>query len=125
MTHFGIYRNGELKTSPFKEGWEELAGLVGGYIEHIMIPDLADKGIDLWVNDEGKLIGLEPTIGLMRDGRLVDVLNGTVVFTRFAGAETHGLTDADVEFIREFLNGTDGCFVLYDEGVAFIPFVEL
>lgn len=126
MTNFMIFEDGGLRKQPFSEDVETLQGLVGGYIEHVMIPDLADRGIDLWVNDEGKLIGLTPTIGLIHDDELIDVLNGTVVFTRFGTeGETFGLTDEDCDFIKDYIRTLEMRLILYGGDIALIPCMEL
>ena len=97
-------KNFDVKTWNDGESYEFLRNNVDGYIEHLNVPVLDERNIDIWLNEEGKLIGLEPTIVLTNDGRMVDVVVGTVVFTRYddEGA-TLSLTDGDVDYIKKAL----------------------
>ena len=78
---------------------------VNGNIERIsFIKVLEEKGIDVWVNEEGKLLGLSPSITIYHQNELIDVLMGNVVFTRYNDeGETIGLTDDDISFIQALL----------------------
>lgn len=52
--------------------------IVGGNIE--VIP--YENGIDIYLNEEGKLMGLSPNLKLFHNGHLYDVLVGTVFFSK-------------------------------------------
>lgn len=82
-----------------KDTYEFMTKAVGGYIEHICIESLGR--IDMWGNDEAKLIGLEPTILLMYDGKPYDIVCGNVVFTSHKGSRTTGLTEKDIDFLTK------------------------
>ena len=79
---------------------------VDGCVECVsFINDFSKRGIDLWVNEAGKLNDLLPTIAVTKNKELVEVLNGNIVFTRVNdNGETIPLTDEDIRFIRKTLN---------------------
>jgi hypothetical protein len=84
-----------------KDTYEFMSKAVGGYIEHIYIESLGDR-IDMWGNDEAKLIGLEPTMVLMYDGKPYDIVCGNVVFTTHnKRGDTTGLTEKDIDFLTK------------------------
>lgn len=84
--------DGGFKAVQAKPTLEALQGAVGGYVDVIRLHD----GLDMWINDEGKLNGLEPNhiaTELARlHGRLFpgDVVVGPVAFT--GGATPSGNT---------------------------------
>lgn len=83
-----------------KNSYEFLRNAVGGYIEHIPMESLGS--IDMWCNEEGKLLGLEPTIVLKYEGKEYDFVCGSVVFTRHDGrGGTIGLKKEDIDFIEK------------------------
>ena len=53
-------------------GLEELQNIVDGYIEYPYIKQFHEKGISIIVNEEGKLINLEPSIALNHKGKMID-----------------------------------------------------
>jgi len=89
---------------------DELSALqnaVNGWVQAI---DLNDH-ISLWVNEEGKMIGLEhnPLAQLVWDmsfGPDTDWIVGTVVITGTPdeNGDTQGLTDEAVETLQDFLS---------------------
>ena len=82
---------------------ESMQEIVGGYIELVRLPGLEEHGIDLYVNEEGKLNGLQANF-LIYEGR--DLVVGTVFFV---GAdeetgETVSLTAKQKKIVRKFLD---------------------
>lgn len=74
-----------------------LRDFVGGSIEHVGFK----KDIDIWLNEEGKLIGLEPNVVLMREGQLLDVLVGDLIVTSSnLEGDTISLTDEQIEYFN-------------------------
>lgn len=78
---------------------------VDGNIEKIpYIRVLNEEGINVWGNENGKLLGLEPSICIYHRDELIDVLVGNIVFTKTnENGETIGLTDNDISFIQALL----------------------
>jgi hypothetical protein len=85
--------------------YEVLSGTVGGLIQCVSLPS---KGLDLWVNEEGKLIGLpQNPIGTALwsdDYGLTDVISGDIIFTGGDDDEgrTLGLTDEQVKTLISY-----------------------
>lgn len=101
--------NGKFETKTCRnDSYHFLRNVVGGNLEHIdWIPQFGDKGIDIWINEEGKLIGLDPVIALKDTYNFVDVLNGDICFARFnSNGETLPLSDEDIIYIKEQFNQT-------------------
>ncbi|RKQ18926.1 DUF3846 domain-containing protein [Ureibacillus endophyticus] len=75
---------------------------VGGYIERIPFIDEFERvGIDVWINEEGKLIGLPSTLRINDSERTIDIICGNIVFTRCDDeGNTIGLKDEDIELIK-------------------------
>lgn len=97
---FMVYKDGILKVAKADDSYNFLRDTVEGYIERVPLDSLGE--IDMWCNEEGKLIGLDPSIVLMHKNRAYDVVVGNVVFTRHDGeGETISLTDKDIEFIKK------------------------
>lgn len=74
---------------------EVMQKLVGGYVECVSIlgDPVFGRGIDIWCNEEGKLIGL-PQNRLFPNGQ--DCLCGTFFVAAHEDGETVGLTEDEV-----------------------------
>lgn len=87
---------------------EDLQEIVGGYIE---IPFLGDvfnsNGIDVIINEEGKLIeGLKPEIAIVNEasGQILDIVYGNCIFASHnEEGETIGLTDEQILIVTKEL----------------------
>ena len=95
---------------------------VGGYIELFRwSEDLCNRNIDLWINEEGKLIeGLKTTFVVRSKdtGEVVDIIKGDVLFTSTDGeGETIGLNDVQIQYIKSKLSTAA---VLSDGSVAHV-----
>lgn len=103
-----VLSNGELKEQEIGNGLEHLQKIVGGYIE---IPFLSqkflDNGIDVIINEEGKLIdGLKAEIAIVEEkrGSILDIVYGNCIFASHDDeGETIGLNDKQVQIITEEL----------------------
>lgn len=102
-----VLENGNLEEKEIENTLESLQEIVGGWIE---IPFLsrrfADEGIDVIINEEGKLIGLEPQIAVLQRGtfELVDLVAGNCIFASHDEyGDTIGLTDKQIKVIKEEL----------------------
>lgn len=92
----------------FKPDLKSLQDQVGGYIEHFIINnDLAKLGIDMWIDEEGKLKNdMHPTFALLNQkaDKIVDCIFGSCVFTRYdEEGNTLGLTEEDINRIFNWL----------------------
>jgi len=63
------------------KGLKAMQDVVGGNIE-LMAGDVVGlpRLVDIWFNEEGKLIGLAENLNLVCEGRLFDILVGTAFF---------------------------------------------
>ena len=84
---------------------EFLQKSVGGYIERIPLRSLDNKKIDMWCNENGKLIGLPLTLMLFYQGKILDGIVGNVVFTKTNDdGDTISLTEKDIKYIKKLFS---------------------
>lgn len=103
-----VLSNGELKEQEIGNELEDLQKIVGGYIE---IPFLSqkflDNGIDVIINEEGKLIdGMKAEIAIVDEkrGNILDIVYGNCIFASHDEAgETIGLTEKQMQVVSEEL----------------------
>lgn len=103
-----VLSNGELKNQEIGNELEDLQKIVGGYIE---IPFLSqkflDNGIDVIINEEGKLIdGMKAEIAIVdeKSGSILDIVYGNCIFASHDEAgETIGLTEKQMQVVSEEL----------------------
>lgn len=83
------------------------ACLDGGYIERVTFNKrLAENNIDVFVDEEGKLKGLEAYVVVfdLTTDKIIEVLAGKLVFVGRRGSESIPLTDEQVKIVYEVLN---------------------
>ena len=102
-----VLENGMLKEKEIENTLESLQKIVGGWIE---IPYLsqrfAEETIDVIINEEGKLIGLEPQIAVVKkdNNKILDLVVGNCIFASHdEEGDTIGLNDKQIEIIKEEL----------------------
>ena len=103
-----VLSNGEFKEKVIGNELEDLQEIVGGYIE---IPYLGDtfrkNGIDVIINEEGKLIeGLKAEIAIVdkESGKIIDIVYGNCIFASHDEAgETIELTKEQTQVVTEEL----------------------
>jgi len=98
-----VTTEGELSVVEFERGssYELLSGAVQGYIECVALPSL---GVDMWINEEGKILQLpqnpKGNALWMNEYGMTDFIAGNIVFTQVNDeGETVGLTDEQIEQI--------------------------
>lgn len=103
-----VLSEGNLKEQEIDNTLEALQKIVGGWIE---IPFLsrrfADEDIDMIINEEGKLIGLEPQIALLQKEtfKLLDLVMGNCIFASHdEEGNTIGLNDEQIQIVKEELS---------------------
>ena len=107
-----VKASGETQVVTFEvgESYEVLRSAVDGWIECVRIGSL---GIDLWVNEEGKIHGLPINFGvsyLYWDeykmpilDRFADPIVGDVIFTTSNDeGETTGLSDEQMKYLQQY-----------------------
>lgn len=103
-----VLSNGNLETREIGNRLEDLQEIVGGYIEIPFLSEtLYEKGIDVIINEEGKLIdGLKPEIAIVNEkqGNILDLVYGNCIFTSHDDeGETVGLTEEQIKVVTEEL----------------------
>lgn len=98
--------NGVAELKQISNELEIFQGIVGGYIEIPFISEkLHDKGIDIIINEEGKLEGLEPQLVITKGNEILDLICGNVIFT---GNDKKGnqksLTKEQFIYVKELIN---------------------
>jgi Domain of unknown function (DUF3846) len=99
--------NETAKVQYIESSLEELQNIVDGYIEYPYLEKFYEKGISIIVNEEGKLMDLEPSIALNHKGQMIDYYCGNVIFVGTKetedGNENDSLTDEQIDFIKKYV----------------------
>lgn len=108
-----------LKEKEIKNTLEDLQKIVGGYIEMPFLSrELNENGIDIVINEEGKLIeGLEPEIAIIdkETNAILDIVYGNCAFVSHdAEGNTIELNEKQKQIVKDKLK-TD--LVLYNERI--------
>lgn len=103
-----VLSNGELSEREIdgNNTCRELQQIVGGLIDiPFLSEDFEEAGIDIVINDEGKLLDLDIELIIANErGRLLDVICGNVVFTGHDDeGNTVGLANYQVNMIKNGL----------------------
>jgi len=94
----------EIRTFTVGDSYELLKDAVGGWVEHAYLSSL---GVDLWLNEEGKMLGLErneiATLLFQNEFGPFDSIRGNVIFTGGTDAEgeTLGLTEEQIKELMQ------------------------
>lgn len=108
-----------------KNSLECLQGIVGGLIEiPYLSTELAEKGIDMIINEEGKLIDLKTSFLILdkENGKVLDDIRGNVIFTSHdEEGNTTSLNEEQIEYLSNHLEKNIVFFNSESEsGVAFV-----
>lgn len=103
-----VLSNSELQEKEIGTELEDLQEIVGGYIEIPYLGDVfVDNGIDVIINEEGKLIeGLRAEIAIVNKqrGAILDIVYGNCIFASHNDeGETIGLTDEQIQIVTKEL----------------------
>lgn len=101
-----VLENDELKEKEIDNDLKSLQNEVGGYIEiPYLSKRLADKGINLIINEEGKIQGLEKQLYVIDDkGNILDIIYGNCLFTSSnEDGDTVGLSQEQIDFLKNEL----------------------
>jgi hypothetical protein len=80
---------------------------VEGLIATAYSPVLAEQGIDMFCNDEGLLMRLQPHLGFEVYGHPTVIVGGVVLVGHDDEGETIGLTDEQIAAAKAFLKEAD------------------
>lgn len=92
-------------TNEFENTLENMQQFVQGYIEAVTLryDNETDRAITAWMNEEGKLLDLKPSLAVVgRDFEVLDVIAGNVLITAVdSEGETVGLTQEEADYVIE------------------------
>lgn len=112
--------DGKFVVNNFKYSYENMKEIVGGWLEAFTLRHDGDRTITIWLNEEGKLIGLKPNLAVVKDGELIDVIVGDILITATnAEGETVGLNDEELDYVKNVINLNQSVII----GDMFIPHV--
>lgn len=94
---------------------EQMQEIVGGLIEPVYIQLFAERNIDIWVNEEGKILNLQPSCFVTNGKETVDILVGNILFTKSDNdGGTTPLTNDDIQFIQDNMTMVSRVFTYQD-----------
>lgn len=101
---------------------ELMQELVGRLIEHYTV----SEDVDMWMNDCGKLLGLQENIaiGIARDGvrEVVDIVSGDIFFSAHNDeGDSIGLTEEQITWVLDKLDSGDFSITWGPSGLVFVP----
>ena len=98
---------------------EDMQKMVGGLIECFHV----GNGVDMWLNDEGKLLSLPVNIAIgSAEREILDTIHGDVFFASGNDeGETIGLTDEQIDWIHGKLESGDFAMAHTENGLEFVP----
>lgn len=122
-----ISREFELDCSNGSEELKLLQLLVGGNIE---IPYVSSKlenlRIDIIINEESKLLNFRPTLGIIRNGELLDVICGPVIFLSHDDRGNFvSLNYAQREYLWKTILGPRSIYVKNGDDVIILKCIEI
>ena len=89
--------DGTYEVVEYNDTLETLQKYVGGLIEYVQI---SSKGIDMIINDEGKILGMDINYNATRLFAY-DIIVGDALVVRTENGENVSLTDEDIKTILE------------------------
>lgn len=114
----------ELVSKDIEEGYKSLQREVDGLIEcPVLSNKLYANGVDTYINEEGKLLPLEPSAVVFHEGEVIDVVAGNIVFVGYTDeGKTIGLTDEQETLVRDMFENPS--ILAYDNGGRRYPVIE-
>lgn len=110
----------------YENTYELLKNNVNGCIECVSwINIFSERNIDIWINEEGKILNLLPSIIILDDkNNISDILNGNIVFAKSdSKGNTLPLNNEDIIFIIDIFE-RNKCLVDYNKLLMCIPFIR-
>ena len=106
----------EVEISEGENQLKDMQNYIGGHMEIPYIKKIFnDNEILVILNEEGKLLDLEPTCVTIKDETMHDSLNGNVLFLSAEGEDIVGLNEKQINIIRQEIN-LESTFYINDNG---------
>lgn len=123
MLNVMVLKDAKLTEKEIDDTLEALQEEVGGWID---IPYLSEElnkvGIDVIINDEGKLIGLDPELVLFYENEIADIVCGNILFASHdEEGNTVGLSEEQkLHIMKNLYVGNWALNLMFGKEVAFI-----
>lgn len=100
-----IISNNTLELKTIENNLRKFQEIVGGLIETPFVSHrLYEKGIDIIINEEGKGLNLKPSMVVMNEGKIIDIICGNIIFTSHDNyGNQKSLTQEQIEYIVELV----------------------
>lgn len=116
----------EIEVSEGKDQLKDIQDYIGGYMEIPYIKKIFnDNEILVILNEEGKLLNLEPTCILKKDEQVYDTLNGNVLFLGDEGENIAGLSEEQINIIKNEINLESTFYINDNENIITLASLEL
>ena len=116
----------EIEVSEGKNQLEDMQNYIGGYIEIPYIKKIFnDNEILVILNEEGKLLDLEPTCILKKDEQIYDTFNGNVLFLSAEGENIIGLNKKQINIIKNEIQLVSDFVIKNNENIITLATLEL
>lgn len=116
----------EIEVSEGENQLKDMQELCGGHIEIPYIKKIFnDNEILVILNEEGKLLDLEPTCILKKDEQIYDTLNGNALFLGEESENIIGLNEKQINIIKNEINLESTFYINDNENIITLASLEL
>ena len=116
----------EIEVLEGKDQLKDIQNYIGGYMEIPYIKKIFnDNEILVILNEEGKLLNLEPTCILKKGEQIYDTLNGNVLFLGDEGENIAGLSEEQINIIKNEINLESTFYINDNENIITLASLEL
>ena len=116
----------EIEVSEGENQLKDMQNYIGGHIEIPYIKKIFnDNEILVILNEEGKLLNLEPTCILKKDEQIYDTLNGNVLFLGEESENIIGLNEKQINIIKNEINLESTFYINDNENIITLASLEL
>lgn len=116
----------EIEVSEGKDQLKDIQDYIDGYMEIPYIKKIFnDNEILVILNEEGKLLNLEPTCILKKDEQVYDTLNGNILFLSAEGENIIGLNEKQINIIKNEINLESTFYINDNENIITLASLEL
>lgn len=116
----------EIEVSEGENQLKDIQNCIGGHMEIPYIKKIFnDNEILVILNEEGKLLNLEPTCILKKDEQIYDTLNGNVLFLSADGENIIGLNEKQINIIKNEIELDSDFVIKNNENIITLASLEL
>lgn len=116
----------EIEVSEGENQLKDIQNCIGGHMEIPYIKKIFnDNEILVILNEEGKLLDLEPTCILKKDEQIYDTLNGNALFLGEESENIIGLNEKQINIIKNEINLESTFYINDNENIITLASLEL